>query len=408
MKGRRLPLVVLVLLMGGISAVFLSQDDLAPGGAPAAAAGGPLVNLAPHMRGLPDGPDGEITARAYVDATFEQIVGAPREPILEALGHADWGAQWAGLLAVPNYGPPDAALGAALGPLLSAEVPRVRRLAATAVAFVGEGYDALEPALAEAASDPDAGVRAAALATLARRSPRARELWLLFAKALEDGHGPARAAAAKGLARIELHETLGAAELDDVRTRLRAAMQDAQPDVRMYAVMALGRAGSRAAPDVPAIIALLADESTLVRGTASNALGDVGASALPGIRAALGGAIDPEQASSLLWALRLIGKPALPLLREVLTHTSPTLRVQAALKLWELDEPPEVTVEVLVAALEGTDVVAQRLAARGLGRMGTAGAGGKAALEGVRDHEDEVIRTAARAALARWGDAQDK
>lgn len=403
MTRRWLPAVVFVVLVGGLTAVYVAQPE--PVAPPTPVEGGPLVQLAPHLRGLEDGPDGELSARAYVEATLDRLPGSPRAPILEALRHPDWGARWAGLLAVPRYGPADGQLAVALQPLLSDESVRVRRLAATACGVLGAEYDAVEPALEAAARDEDPGVRAEALATLAGRTARGPVLWTLFAEALGDVHGPARAAAAKGLARIELGDVLPPRVLGRVRRVLRAAMQDELPDVRMYAVMALGRVGPAAAEDVPAMLALLDDGSTLVRGTAANALGEVGEAALPAIGEALR-ASDGERAASLLWALRLIGTPALPTLRAALEHPSPTLRVQAALKLWELDQPTAPSVAVLIAALEGQDDDAIRLAARGLARMGTAGAAARPVLERMRDHEDEVVRSAVRSALARIGSGQ--
>lgn len=397
-----LPGVVLLVLVAGITIAFLSQPERAEQSGTAAPPmeGGPLVRLAPRLRGLEDGPDGEISARSYVEAVMDGVLGAPRAPILEALRHPDWGARWAGLLAVPRYGPADDDLADALAVLLGGESVRVRRLAATACGFLGPAFPRVEPALERAAHDADEGVRAEALGSLARHTRRASQIWTLFAASLVDEHGPARAAAAKGLARIELQEHLAPRYQDEIRAKLVAACADPLPDVRMYAVMALGRVGARAAPDVPAMLALLDDKSTLVRGTASNALGEIGPAALPAIQAALATARG-ERAASLLWALKLIGPPALPTIRTLLEHEDATLRVQAALKLWELEQPADATVAALIKALAGQDRDALRLAARGLARMGTAGAVARPALLRLRDHEDEVVRGAVRSALDR-------
>ena len=395
MNRRVLPIVVFLLLAGGLTVAWLLQPEpVAP------VQGGPLVTLGPHLRALDDGPDGEITARRYVEGTMETIAGSPRAPILEALASDDWGAQWAGVMAIPRYGPPDDALATALGPLLRAQSTRVRRLAATACGYLGAGFEQVEPGLEAAARDEDAGVRAEALGALAQHTRRAPALWPLFAEALRDPAEPARAAAAKGLARIELQEVLTPRHLATLRKDLGAAMRDETPDVRMYAVMAMGRMGPHAASEVPGMLALLDDPSTLVRGTAANALGEVGKAALPAIAAALATA-GPAQAASLLWSLRVIGKDALPILEGALTHAQMSVRVQAALKLWELDRPPEPTARVLAEALEGTDEEARRIAARGFARMGTAGASQREVLERLRDDDDESVRASVRSALAR-------
>ena len=399
MIRRRLPILLFVGIAAALTIAFLAQPK-DESHEPEQLQGGPLVQLAPYLRRLGDGPDGEISARTYVDAAMEGVLGSPREVVLEALRSPDAAARYAGLLAVPRYGPPDAALADALGPLLADESTRVRRLAGTACGFLGAEFESVEDALAKAAGDPDADVRTEALATLAKRTTRAAERVPLFRAALDDQDARVRAAAAKGLARVELGQHLAPEAQQRLGRRLAAAMTDASPDVRMYAVMALGRLGPSAAPHVPAALTLLDDESTLVRGTAANALGEIGTDALPAIAAALADA-GPQRAASLLWSLRVIGKPALPVLRAALRHDAPSVRVQAALKLWELDEPVEASLVVLAAVLDGSDAAARRLAARGFARMGTAGAEARPALLRHRDDPDEAVRDAVRSALAR-------
>lgn len=396
MSRRALPIIVFVVIVAALTIALWMQPP-APEPAPPA---GPLAALAPHLARLDPGAEGEINARAFVEATMDAVEGSPREPILEALGSEDPNAQWAGLLAVPRYGTPDATLAQALAALLAAENDRNRWLAAAACGFLGAEFPTAEPALERAARDPAPKVRAEALATLAQSSTRLPTLWTLFRDALADEPSAVRAAGAKGLARIELKDHLTPRYIAPLREALGTAMKDESHDVRMYAVMALGRMGSEAAPEVDGIVALLDDESTLVRGTAANALGELGAAALPAIRAALPDA-PPQRVSSLLWALRMIGEPALPALRDALKAEQATTRVQAALKLWELEQPPEPSVDVLASALEGDDADARRLAARGFARMGTAGATARSVLARYRDHEDSVVRDAVRSALAR-------
>ena len=212
MNRRTIPLLVFIAIAVVLTAVFLSQP--APQ-APETIEGGPLVQLAPHLRRLEDGPDGEVSARGFVEVTMEQVVGSPRAVVLEALTAPDAAARYAGVLAVPRYGPPDEALADALRPLLADESVRVRRTAATACGFLGAEFETVEEALARAARDADDGVRAEAMATLAKRTTRAAESLALFHGGLEDGQAPVRAAAAKGLARIELQERLPGAEQEE-------------------------------------------------------------------------------------------------------------------------------------------------------------------------------------------------
>ncbi|MDA1193557.1 MAG: HEAT repeat domain-containing protein [Planctomycetota bacterium] len=401
MSRRALPLVVLAGLLGGLTVLFLVQggERTEP---PAPLVGGPLVSAAAHVVMLDDGPDARLTAQRLVDSVMDAAVGSARAPVLEALRHPHDAARWLGLLAVPRYGPPDEELTAALRPLLTSEAVRVRRLAASAYGYLGEAYHEVEDDLVAAAEDPDAEVRALALATMSSRTRRAATLWPQILPRTADEASAVRAGAAKLLARIELREALAPGDIATVRAALVPLLADEHDEVRMYAVMALGRAGEYAAPDVPTMLRMLADPNALVRGTAANAVGDIGPSALPAIRAVLPSA-GPEQAASLLWSLRLIGVAAIPLLREVLARPEATLQVQAALKLWELEEPVEPTVAVLLAALQNEDTDAVRLAARGLARLGTAGAPARDQLQSLLSHQDEVVRSAARAALERIG-----
>ncbi len=402
--SRRLPLLVFLGLALVLTLVFLAQPEPE---VPAAVEGGPLVQLAPHIRRLEDGPDGELSARTFVEATMDTVAGSPRAVVLEALQAPDWAARYAGLLAVPRYGPPDGALAEALEPLLGDPSARVRRTAATACGFLGVEFAQVEEALAKAATDEAADVRTEAMATLAKRTTDAAGRLSLFRDGLRDDTSAVRAAAAKGLARIELQERLPVEAQAPLGVALARALDDDAPDVRMYAAMALGRLGPAAAPHVPALVARLDDGSTLVRGTVANALGEVGAPAVPAIAAALDGAT-PAKAASLLWSLRVIGAAGLPVLRTALAHDAASVRVQAALKLWELEEPIEASLRVLGEVLDGSDAEARRLAARGFARMGTAGATARSVLARHSDDADPAVRDAVRSALARIDAAPPK
>ena len=391
------PILILVMLIGGISVLFFTQRGSVPTAPPAPKAPvGPLLELAPRLRGLGKSVDAEVAARYLVDGALERGDGSPREAILEALVADDWGAQWAGVLAVPRYGPSDAALVRALEGPLTSDVAALRLTSATACAYVADGFDRLEPALHKLAVDPVATVRAAALRTLARRTRNRLTLLPLFVRGLENG--AARGASAYGIAQIELQEQLTPEGVEAVFGPLLEATRDDLADVRMYAVMALGRGGALVAAGVPRMLELLDDENALVRSQASTALGSVGEAALPGIEAALD-AVSPTRTPALMWALRLMGEPALPLLGASLRHVHPLVRVLAAQKLWEMDRQVEASVAVLIATLESSNDRAVLLAARILGRMGTEAAGARPALRALRTHTSESIRLAADVAL---------
>ncbi len=409
----RRSLVLLGLLFAGVSALFFFAEGTAskvnpgdphagsPPGSGNSPHAGPFDDLGPRLRGLGAGPDAEITARGLVDQVLARVEASPRPVILQALRHTDWGIQWGGLLAVARYGPSDPPLAEAFALGLASDIAQVRRTAAEACAYLGpDHFPRVEAALEQAAGDPEAAVRAGALRTLARRTSRRLELVPLFERALGDDDGPTRNAGAYGLAQIEFQERLDDATIDRLRPQLARALQDPVTEVVMYAVMALGSAGARAAPEVPAILALLGDERALVRGQASTALGSIGAPALPLIEAALRHA-EGRRVPALLWALRRMGKPAFSALERALVHEDPVVRTMAAQKLWEVEHALEPALDVLIASLGGEDQAALRIAARTLARMGTEGARALPALKRLRAHEDETIRAAVEAAIER-------
>lgn len=398
------PALVLVGLVVAISGVFLAgrtdespDPETRPAGPPQVA--GPFDVIAPHLRGLPATSDGELTARRLVDRILEGIEGSPRPVILSAMGRDDWGVQWAGLLAVPRYGPGDAALAGALNRALASDVPQLRRTAAEACAYVGgESFDVVREGLRRAADDRAAGVRVAALQTFSRRRASHVPLVSMFEAALADENDEARTAGAYGLAQIELQEKLQPEVVDRLRAALVRALRDDVTDVVVYAVMALGRAGPRAGPDVPAILPLLGDERVLVRAQAANALGSIGPPALPYLQDALS-AGRGRHLPSVLWALRQIGDAAHPVLAGALTHESALVRALAAQKLYELRHEVERALTTLMAVLTADDEEALLVAVRTLGRMGTEGARAAPALKAHRSHPDEKIRLAVEAAL---------
>lgn len=400
--SRAVPMILLVLLVGGISLLFLQSEQ---GEAPKETPAGPLIRLAPVLRGVSTSGDPQLDAAILVGRVADGLPTDANAEIRAALVHPDWGARWAGLLAVPRYREPDEALADALVPLLQDDAEAVRAAAASAAGYLGATFPRAIPGLLEAATDASAVVREAALGTLARRSAQHLRL-RVFVTGLGDESARCRAQAARGLAQVELGEHVLEEALPELRAALVRALGDESREVRTYAVMALGRVGPAATPDVPAILPLLGDADALVRGQAATALGSIGAGALPALEAALRDEEGPG-APPLLWALRLMGEDALPLLRETLEHPRPLLRVLAAQQLWESGADVERATDTMCAALDGDDEEVLLVAIRVLGRMGTEGAKALPSLERLAGHEKEAVATAARAALERLRTVQE-
>lgn len=401
--------VALIVLVGGISALFLASRSEAPSGGAEETkslasdeAAEPLAGLAPRVRGLKTGGMDLLTAEArtrqWVDAVLDSRQGPPRTVIHAALAHPDWAVQWTGAMAIPRYGSAGEELARALVPLMAAENAWVRRAAVQGAAYVGDGFDTMVEALRHAALDPEASVREPAVRTLARRSARQLELLPVFVRALEDTDAEVRGAAAYGIAQIEIQERLPLEAQQKIVAKLARALEDESSEVRMYAAMALGRAGDAGAPALDGLLELLDDEHALVRTQSSTALGSLGTVALPVLERALSDDRG-QRAPLLLWSLRLIGEPALPVIEAAVRHPTALVRVHAAMKLWELKRDTESTVKVLIAALGAPNLDAVLQAVRGLGRLGPKAASSISALEGMREHEDEAIRRAVHGAL---------
>ena len=86
-------------------------------------------------------------------------------------------------------------------------------------------------------------------------------------------------------------------------------------------------------------------------------------------------------------------------LERTLEHPHGVVRVQAALKLWELGTDAQAILPVLTEALQAEDPDVILYAARGLGRLGPAAKAAASRLEALAEHDSEVIRRAAAGAL---------
>ena len=395
--ARATPFLILIVLVLGITLGFLASQDPAPAPTPA----GPLEALAPVLRGLAAGSTASQDAGILVGRAMERVLEDPRPLILRALAHEDWAVQWGGLLALPRYGESDPALAKEVARLLRSPTPVVRRSAAGAASYLrDEDFLPLAEGLAELLQDDEVAVRRAALTALARRAATVPERVPVFLQSLADEDAECRAQAARALAQIELQEVLPAAEQPPVAQALVRALDDTAPEVLIYAVMALGRLGPEAAPALPRLLALLESEDPLLRGQAATALGSMGPASL----SALGDALRQETgpgAPSLLWALRLMGPPGRPLLREAMVHPAPLVRVLAAQQIWELQDDVGATVRVLIREAEGSGAEAPLVAVRVLGRMGTEAAAAIPVLDRLAGHEDPTLARAAATAAER-------
>jgi HEAT repeat protein len=155
-----------------------------------------------------------------------------------------------------------------------------------------------------------------------------------------------------------------------------AAFHDGDEGVRAEAVRALLRAGPQPATEVAALVDALHGAIDVVRFHAATALGDYG----------------PD------------GRPAVPaLIHASLWDEEPAVRLGAAMALWKIDRNGPLVLHVLTEALGDANELICWVAAEGLGQMGPAAREAVPALRQAlgRDFRLSLARMAVRLALER-------
>ncbi len=154
------------------------------------------------------------------------------------------------------------------------------------------------------------------------------------------------------------------------------ALRDRSSDVRAVAAHALGAIGAEAHTAIPELIRLLSDSNGLVREEAVGALESMGPrrnQAIPALIAALKIANPPEDeglivgigdehtavharetAAELLGKIEPVAQGAIPELTRMLTDSTPSARVQAAIALWRINGDTD-GVGLLMPELEKTE-----------------------------------------------------
>jgi HEAT repeat protein len=182
-----------------------------------------------------------------------------------------------------------------------------------------------------------------------------------------------------------------------------AQLTDKNDSVRWYATHALARIGPQAGAAVPALQKVLENrgEHEYVRGGAARALGCIGPAAAPA--AAL--LIETSASEHHVSVRRNLGpaaKPAIEALLMRLEDKDATVRVNAAVALWQIDRHPRA-IRALVEMVRRGEGTGAYQATVALGELGTpADAAIPALAEALRSGDEDVSRAAA-AALGRMG-----
>lgn len=276
------------------------------------------------------------------------------EPLVTRLGDSSDDVRWAAAMSLGNLGHPASV--PALAEALSDKHEGVRVVAAKALGDIAD-EGAIAPLIA-GLSDAHLGVRFGCAEALGRIGPAALPA---VTEQLSAQSSETRRAAAAALGHIG--DTSARPELESLLGT------DTDPSVRSAAAEALGRLGDCAA--VPALIAALADPDARIRAAAAGALGELHDPRVPALVALLG---DQSEDVEVRW--------------------------QAARSLGAIGAPEAS--QVLLEALKDDSEELRSAAAAALGRIG--GAEVVEALHRVADDDaDEFVREAARITLRRIG-----
>jgi HEAT repeat protein len=186
-------------------------------------------------------------------------------------------------------------------------------------------------------------------------------------------------------------EWLAAAESDDPLPELRRKLREPGDDKLDVTFLTLGSMGARAAPAVPDLIALLADDE--LRPSAASTLASIGPAAAPAVEALEPYLEDPsyqgrDAAIRALWIL-----------------TGDTRYRDLGFSPYQVGSDDEWAVPHLVAGINRKGAWWRRECAAALGRLGAAALPAAADLARLAadENEDEYLRDAAREALVAIG-----
>ncbi len=153
---------------------------------------------------------------------------------------------------------------------------------------------------------------------------------------------------------------------------------------------------------VPDLVQALKSKRELVRYFASEALGKVGAPALPALGKALRD-VDADVRYRASEALGAIGPAAVPVLSEALADKEGDVRSQAASGLAKVGPAARDAVSALVRALRDREPTVRQAVANALGRIGPAAKSAVPALLEALTDENSSVRSSAATALGQIG-----
>jgi cyclophilin family peptidyl-prolyl cis-trans isomerase/HEAT repeat protein len=194
----------------------------------------------------------------------------------------------------------------------------------------------------------------------------------------------------------------------DAAAPLRAVVQarDADPNVRLEAVAALGALKDPASLDI--VLDVLTDPWPAMRAAALRALKDIDLDTFVLVLSGLDADPDPAVRTAVVSLLPALGPArALPRLAALMMGQDPAVAAAAIEAMAGMPETPNVVAATLERLLAGGDVIVRAAAASALGALKPAGGAGALAAAYKAGAADDLYqaRAAAIAAIAKYGAA---
>lgn len=278
-----------------------------------------------------------------------------RPMLLEWLGDTDPTVRWAGLVLMHRYGPADARLVKLLLRLSYDEDARVAEHALTTIEHLREADDEAARLIERGITRNEGPRKAALLRAFVRCRPRVMRIVPVLVRGLDAPSVRVRRSSAYGLGTRDLTPQEGERyPHGHLVEPLRRALRDEDPEVRMYAAMALSRMLHESRPALPELLNGLEDATSYVPPWMSSAIERMGPDALPAIRERF---LEGRHGATphLVWILRRTASAGGDrVLREGLLHPDPFVRAWAASALVDLDARDEVVLGTLLEGLQGS------------------------------------------------------
>jgi HEAT repeat protein len=332
--------------------------------------------------------DPDANVRHFASQALNQIGEAAIPTVQAALAHKDVTLRRQAAETLGRMGARAKPAAPALTELLKDDDRLTRVKAAQALWWIDQRVAVVIPVLAESMQDKDVTVRRAANTALYQIQPRPKEALPAFLAALKDEDALMRVQSAQAVWEID-HKA------DEVMPALLDVLKHSKDQMiaMNQALLVLGLMGAEAKEAVPALIEILQTPNTPFMYQVSNALGQIGASAVGPLGEVLA---NKETPVTLLYpiiqALAQIGPEGAEPLLKALEHENQVVRQNAIQALGRMGPGAKPAVPKLIEFLSGNDAGLRNSALWALNQLGLDGRAAIPALvENLKSPEQYVV-----------------